>query len=34
MVEDYIEVCIAMLILSITVLLAVSVVLSRIALGG
>ncbi len=34
MVEDYIEVCIAMLILSITVLLAVSVVLSHIALGG
>jgi hypothetical protein len=34
MVEDYIEVCIAMIMLSSTTLLAVSVVLSHIALGG
>jgi len=34
MVEDYIEVCIALAMLSSTTLLALSVVLSHIALGG
>jgi hypothetical protein len=34
MVEDYIEVCIAMVMLSATTLLTLSVVLSHIALGG
>jgi hypothetical protein len=34
MVEDYIEVCIALLMLSGTTLLALSIVLSHIALGG
>ena len=34
MVEDYIEVCIAMLMLSSATILAVSVVLSHIAIGG
>jgi len=34
MVEDYVEVCIALVMLSSTTLLAVSVVLSHIALGG
>jgi len=34
MVEDYIEVCIALLMLSSTALLALSVVLSHLALGG
>jgi len=33
-VEDYIEVCLALLMLSGTTLLAVSVVLSHIAIGG
>jgi hypothetical protein len=34
MVEDYIEVCIALVMLSVTIVLALSVVLSHIALGG
>jgi hypothetical protein len=34
MVEDYVEVCIALVMLSSTTLLAVSIVLSHIALGG
>jgi len=34
MVEDYIEVCIALLMLSTTTLLALSVVVSHVALGG
>ena len=34
MVEDYIEVCVALVMLSVTTLLALSVVLSHIALGG
>ena len=34
MVEDYVEVCIALVVLSTTTLIALSVVLSRIALGG
>jgi len=34
MVEDYIEVCIALLMLSTTTILALSVVLAHIALGG
>jgi hypothetical protein len=34
MVEDYIEVCIALVMLASTTLLALSVVLSHIALGG
>jgi len=33
-VEDYIEVCLALLMLAGTTLLAVSVVLSHIAIGG
>lgn len=34
MVEDYVEVCLALLVLSAATLLAVSMVLSHIALGG
>jgi len=34
MVEDYVEVCVAMVILATTTLLGVSIVLSHIALGG
>jgi len=34
MVEDYIEVCIALVMLSSTTLLAVSIVLSHITFGG
>ena len=34
MVEDYVEVCFALVMLSTTVLVAVSVVLSHLALGG
>jgi hypothetical protein len=34
MVEDYIEVCIALVMLASTTLLALSVVLSHITLGG
>lgn len=34
MVEDYVEVCIALAMLAGTTLLAVSLVLSHIALGG
>jgi hypothetical protein len=33
-VEEYIEVCIALVMLATTTLLAVSIVLSHIALGG
>jgi len=34
MIEDYIEVCIALVMLSGTTLLGLSVVLSRVAFGG
>ena len=34
MVEDYVEVCIALVMLASTTVLALSVVLSHIALGG
>ncbi len=34
MVEDYVEVCIALVMLSTTALVGISVVLSHIALGG
>jgi len=34
MVEDYVEVCIALVMLSSTTLLAVSIVLSHITFGG
>jgi len=34
MVEDYVEVCIALVMLASMVLLALSVVLSHLALGG
>ncbi len=34
MVEDYIEVCLALVMLASTVLLGVSAVLSHLALGG
>jgi len=33
-VEDYVEVCIALVMLSSTALLALSIVLSHVALGG
>ncbi len=34
MVEDYVEVCIALVMLTSTTLLALSVVLSHVAIGG
>ena len=34
MVEDYVEVCIALVMLASTTLLALSVVLSHVAIGG
>jgi hypothetical protein len=34
MVEDYVEVCIALVMLSTTTLIALSVVVSHVALGG